>query len=53
MPPSTSPPGQPACRMDSHFVFCLAKIVATTGLITASTAPLPNATMKLPAYNAQ
>ena len=53
IPPSTSPPGQPACRMLSHFVFSRGNSVATTGLMTASTAPLPSATMKLPAYNAQ
>ena len=32
-PASTSPPGQPACRMFSHLVFSRLKIVATTGLM--------------------
>ncbi|OPZ66254.1 MAG: hypothetical protein BWY83_02931 [bacterium ADurb.Bin478] len=53
MPPRTMPPGQPACRMFSHLVFSLEKTVATTGLITASTTPLPRATMNWPVYNAQ
>ena len=43
IPPSTKPPGQPACRMLSHFVLSLENIVATVGLITASTVPLPRA----------
>ena len=48
MPPKTSPPGQPACRMFSHFVFSLLNIVATTGLMNASTVPLPSARITLP-----
>ena len=43
MPASTSPPGQPACRMFSHFVLSRLNIVATTGLMNASTVPLRQA----------
>ena len=39
-PASTSPPGQPACRMFSHLVLLQLNIVATTGLMYASTVPL-------------
>jgi hypothetical protein len=48
MPPTTSPPGQPACRMFSHLVFSRLNTVATTGLMTASTVPFPSATMNVP-----
>ncbi len=46
-PPRTNPPGHPACRRFSHLVFSRANMVATTGLVTASTVPLPSATMKV------
>ena len=49
-PVMTRPPGQPACRMFSHFVFSLLNIVATTGLMNASTVPFASAQIKLPQY---
>ena len=44
-PPRTRPPGQPAWRMLSHFVLSLRNIVATTGLMNASTVPFPSPRM--------
>ncbi len=52
-PASTNPPGQPACRIFSHFVFSRENNVATTGLMTASTVPFPKAKIKLPKYSIQ
>ena len=46
--PSARPAGQPACRMFSHFAFCLLKTVAITGLMKDSTVPLATATRKVP-----
>ena len=48
MPAMTSPPGQPAWRMFSHLVFSRLNIVATTGLMNASTVPLPSPSTMLP-----
>ncbi len=42
-PASIRPAGHPACSTLSHLVLCRGYIVATTGLITASTVPLPSA----------
>lgn len=53
MPPSTRPPGQPACSALSQRVLSRLNMVVTTGLITASTVPLPSATMKVPTYRLQ
>ena len=50
IPASTNPPGQPACKMLSHFVLSFLNMVATTGLIKASTVPFPRARIKLPQY---
>ena len=47
----TKPPGHPACRMLSHFVLSFVNIVATTGLMKASTVPLPKARTSPPQYN--
>ncbi len=48
IPAMTSPPGQPAWRMFNHFVLSLSNRVATTGLMKASTVPLPRARMSPP-----
>jgi hypothetical protein len=40
--PSTSPPGQPACRMFSQWVLLVGNNVAVSGLMTASQVPLPS-----------
>ena len=48
IPPRTRPPGQPAWSMFRYFVFSLGNRVATTGLTTASTVPLPRARMNVP-----
>src|SRR5690606_31210807 len=53
IPPNTNPPGQPAWRIFSHFVFSRGNMVATTGFTAASTVPLPSATMNVPTYNIQ
>ena len=47
-PVMTRPPGQPAWRIFSHFVFSLLNMVATTGLMKASTAPFARAQIRLP-----
>ncbi len=53
MPASTSPPGQPACRMFSHFVLLNVNIVATTGLMYASTVPLESPRISEPQYSSE
>ncbi len=52
-PPSTRPPGQPACSMFSHLVLSWRYAVAMSGLTAASTAPLPSESTNVPMYSAQ
>ena len=47
IPPRTNPPGHPAWSMFRYFVFSVGNRLATTGLATASTVPLPSARMNV------